>query len=244
MRHRTAARRARFARPALAAAVLLAALAVAAPPRRPPAAAQPPAPPGRPYVRPADRWFGETRAVAAEGDRAYVSVGRAVAVADIGDPAGPRLLGRTAPLAAGPYDRDLTLITEIAVSGRWLWAITGNSFGDGDRGNVVAVFDVEDPARPHLQAVVPTPPDRSVFGIAARGSVGVLAYADYGPTRGIVRSSGLIAVRLDATGSPHVVGQWLPGDPLNQPYGLTWTGDTLVVNGEGSVLPGFAPAPL
>lgn len=220
-------------RPALATAVLLTALAVAAPPRRPPVAAQPPVPPGRPYVRPADRWFGETRAVAAEGDRAYYAVGRAIAVADIGRADGPRLLGRSAPLAPGPHDRELTLITDIAVSGRWLWAVTGNSFGDGDRGNVVAVFDVEDATRPHLQAVVPTPPNRNVIGIAARGSVGVLAYADYGPARGIVTDSGLLAVRLDATGSPHVVGRWYPGDPLNQPYGLAWAGDTLVVNGDG-----------
>lgn len=238
MRPRIAARPARprrRSRPALAAAVLLAALAVAAPPRRAPAVAQPPAPATRAYVLPADRWFGETRAVAAEGDRAYVSVGRAVAVVDIGDLAGPRLLGRSAPLAAGPYDRELALITEIAVSGRWLWAITGNSYGDGDRGNVVAVFDVEDPTRPRLQAVVPTPPERSVVGIAARGSVGVVAYADYRPARGIVTDSGLLAVRLDATGSPRVVGQWYPGDPLNQPYGLAWAGDTLVVNGEGYI---------
>ncbi|MCC7020658.1 MAG: hypothetical protein IT332_12925 [Ardenticatenales bacterium] len=213
---------------AVALAALTAATLAAAPPLRPAdahALAQPPAPATRPYVRPADRWFGETRAVAVEGDRAYYSVGRAVAVADIGDPAGPRLIGRSAPLATGRDDVAPTPITDMAVSGRWLWAITGSG-KDG-----VALFDVQDPNRPVLRAIVPMAPERSIEAIVARERHAVLVYAEFDADRGRVAASGLLAVRVDPSGAPHVAGQWIPDEPLNQPHDLVWTGDTLVVSG-------------
>jgi hypothetical protein len=214
---------------ALALSALAAAtLAAASPPRRPAdarALAQPPAPATRPYVRPADRWFGETRAVAVEGDRAYYSVGRAVAVADIGDPAGPRLIGRSAALAAGRDDYAPTPITDMAVSGRWLWAITGRG-KDG-----VALFDVQDPNRPVLRAIVPMAPERSIEAIVARGTDAVLLYADYEVIRLGVETSGLLALQLDPSGMPHVVGHWSPAESSGRVYAVALSAASLVVSG-------------
>ncbi|MEO8082770.1 MAG: hypothetical protein ABI780_03045 [Ardenticatenales bacterium] len=215
---------------ALAAATLTA----AAPPRRPavPAAlAQAPAGAVRPYVRQVDRWLGETRAVAVDGDRAYYSVGRAIAVADIANVVAPRLLGRSGPLPLAPDEANPPPITDVAAADGYVWAVTRRA-EDG-----VAVFDARDPTRPRLVAQVRLPSDGVPRSVAARGRECIVAVASLwsAPPYG-----GVWVMRVAPDGRVGEVARWQdPAVPL-MPSDVVWVGERVLVSGGPNDVASFA----
>lgn len=213
-------------RAAAFAALSAAALAAAAPPPRPIAAsglAQAPIVPDPPSIRPIDRWLGETRAVALDGDRAYFSVGRAIAVADITDPAAPRLIGRSAPLALPDGDAFARPIDDIAVSDGTAWTLTP------DTSPVISAWDVSDASAPRSVATMPLADHQGPIGLDARGGVALVSYEGVWPDRGI------LALRRRAEGIA-TVGRWQLDHPFAFVGDVAWrTGSEALVSlgGEG-----------
>jgi hypothetical protein len=91
--------------------------------------------------RPAARWLGGlARAVAADGDMAWLGLGAGVVGLDLSDPTAPRELGRLGPLPGVPAG--------LALVGTRLYVAAD------DAGLIIA--DVADPARPRVLGSVPT----------------------------------------------------------------------------------------
>jgi len=222
MIHFPPSRRPRRAFAVLAAVSTLLAPAAAAPPHPTlltpaHAHAQPPTAANEPYLRPVDRWLGETLAVAVDGDRAYYSVGRAVAVADISDPATPRLIGRSAPLAIADDEDQPQPIDDIAASEGTVWTITR------DIQWWISAWDVGDPTAVRLVTTMSLGEKMGPIALAARGRIALVSYVGAAwPDRGI------IALRRTEGGIVRV-GQWQLDDPAVSVGGVVWRNNNEVV---------------
>ncbi|MBK6767490.1 MAG: hypothetical protein IPG72_00330 [Ardenticatenales bacterium] len=215
-------RRQRRAFAVLAAIATLLALAAAAPPHPAlptptPAHAQAPTAANEPYLRPVDRWLGETLAVAVDGDRAYYSVGRAVAVADISDPASPRLIGRSAPLVIADDEDQPQPIDDLAASEGTVWTITR------DTRWWISAWDVGDPTAVRLVATIDLGEKMGPIALDARGRIALVSYVGAAwPDRGI------FALRRTESGI-ETVGRWQLEDPAVSVGGVVWRNSNEVV---------------
>lgn len=122
---------------------------------------------------------GVSRAVALQGDYAYVAQQQSVAVLDVGDPDQPVLVGQTSILPYPPND--------LTVAGSFVYV------ADGWQGGLV-IFDVSDPAAPLEVGSYDTPSD--AHGVSVVGQYAYVADWD----------SGLRIIDVSAPGSPVEVG--------------------------------------
>ena len=114
---------------------------------------------------------GPVRAVAVNGDYAYVGEGRQVTILDVSDPAAPEVLAKL---------RLADVVRGIAVSGSLVYAVAGI---DGFQ-----VIDVSDPSAPVRVGFYKTP--GQARGVAVSGTVAYVA--DSGHGLAILRYTGPI----------------------------------------------------
>ena len=105
---------------------------------------------------------GTTKAVAVQGNYAYIGEGGALTILDISNPASPTVVGKTAPLP--------DIVQDVYVSGDYAYI--------ADSGGGLRVMDVSNPSNPTEMGFCDTP--GRAYGVAVAGGYAYVADRYYG----------------------------------------------------------------
>jgi hypothetical protein len=138
---------------------------------------------------------GAVRAVAAQGNYAYVGMGQRLAVLDISSPTTPWMVGQTG---------DVGQVTAVAVAGNYAYAVRGD--------DLLWVIDVSDPSAPAAVGSYDFPSTPKLHDVATDGSFVYLA-------AGI---AGLRVMDVSDPTAPAEIGAW---DTASEAHGVAVSGD-------------------